>query len=458
MSLYTTLQKTKQEMPDRLKRLQQEAEATRKMAAAQSAQTPTAGANPSPTSGTPQMEQGRSTPSAAELAGSVRSSLVSPTQRAETISQLAKKLQEQAEAAKTQEKKARETPKSTREYLGLPTSKSSGPVGAPSVRELLEQGMQDRAEQIKQYEEEEPQDRPVGETIFNVIGRGAGQFNSGVASTVDFLANLLPRAEGALFDADPEGTLTGRMLKPITDATGALKDYTKNATAAIDQRVQEATKDSKASQVAANIGSGVISAVPNAALALMTAGGSAAGQLAPQAAGLADTARTAVTTMLQNPMYWTSAAQTLGTSYDEAVADGATETEAILAATLSTAFNAAVEVGGGVETLPSEIRNVDMSTAQKALEWLKSALEEGGEEFVQGILERLTNKAVFDEEKPYFSMTDENAVFNPYVSAQEAGMGTAVGGILGGGQVLADTVLNRSAKWNADRLDAAIQG
>ncbi len=271
------------------------------------------------------------------------------------------------------------------------------------------------------------------------IGRGAGQFNSGIASSVDFLANLLPRVEGALTGEASGGTFLGQLLKPITGATGMAKDYTQTVTGNIDRRVQAADGDSRGQKFVSDLTSGVTAALPNAILALMTGGGSAAAQLEAQGAGILNTARTAITNMAQNPLYWTSAAQTLGPSYDEAIASGATETEAILATVLSTGFNSAVEVGG-TEALPGELRGMDLSTAEKAWKWVHTALEEGREEMVQGVLERLTNKAVFDHSKPFVSWEDESAVFNPKVSAWEGAMGTAVGMTLGGGQVAADTL------------------
>ena len=79
-----------------------------------------------------------------------------------------------------------------------------------------------------------------------------------------------------------------------------------------------------------------------------------------------------------------------------------------------------------------------------------SALSEGKEEVVQGVIERLTNKMVYDTDKPLASMTDPNAVFNPVTSAQEGVMGAAIGGILGGGQVATqsaiDSILQQKAQ------------
>ena len=158
----------------------------------------------------------------------------------------------------------------------------------------------------------------AAKTVFDVVDRGAGYFNQGVASTADFVANLLPRAAGAIRGVDPEETFVGQVFKPVTDATGKFKDYVDNTVQAIDARIQNDTRDSKAAQVAADIGSGAVAALPNAVLAFLSGGASAAGTLAPQATGAAATASAAAKKLVSNPMFKVSAAQTLGSSYDDA--------------------------------------------------------------------------------------------------------------------------------------------
>lgn len=295
-------------------------------------------------------------------------------------------------------------------------------------------------------------------TVFDIVDRGAGYFNQGVASTADFVANLLPKAAGAIRGVDPEETFVGQVFKPVTDATGKFKDYVDNTVQAIDARIQNDTRDSKVARIAADIGSAAVSALPNAVLAFLSGGASAAGTLAPQATGAAATASAAAKKLVSNPMFKVSAAQTLGSSYDDAKNAGATDEQAIVAAVLSTAFNSAVEVGGGVETLPGALRGADLSNGKKALQWVSSMLDEGKEEVVQSVISGLTEKAVFDENRALYSATDENAVFNPGRMAKEFGMGAAVGGLLGGGQVLADAVVNRGRPTPAqERVDRAIQ-
>lgn len=287
---------------------------------------------------------------------------------------------------------------------------------------------------------ETPKQSPF-KTVFDVVDRGAGYFNQGVASTVDLVANALPRLEGAVFGTKPETTFTGQILKPVTDATGKFKDWVDQTVANIDQRVQTDTKDNRAASIAANLGSQTVAALPNAVLAFLSGGGSAATQLAAQPTGISGAVTNAATKALQNPLTKVSFAQSLGNGYEEAKAGGASDVEAMTAATLSSLFNSAIETGGGIETLPGEIRGKDLSTAQKALEWVKSALEEGGEEVVQGVITNMTNKGIFDADKPLVSTTDENAVVNPYRMLQEFGSGAAVGGLLGGGQMLGNALM-----------------
>ena len=147
-------------------------------------------------------------------------------------------------------------------------------------------------------------------------------------------------------------------------------------------------------------------------------------------------------------MYWTSFVQSFGNSYDEAIEKGATEDEALLATLLSSTANAIVEVGGGVERLPGELRKEGLTSKDKIRKWVSSSLDEGKEEVVQGMIERLVNKAVYDQDAPWNDDTgkNEDAVFNFDQSLKEFGMGTAIGGILGGGQMLAQGIAARGQR------------
>lgn len=198
-------------------------------------------------------------------------------------------------------------------------------------------------------------------------------------------------------------------------------------------------------------------AVPNAALAVMSGGSSAAAQgttsaltaasSAAQSSGILSTAANAVQGMVKNPLFWSSVGQTLGSNYEDAKAKGANEWQAIGSAYTSSMLNAAVEAGGGLETLPNVLKTGSVGPATA---WARSALTEGLEGPVQSTVSGLSEKLFYNRDKPLFSRTDPTAVINPERMGQEFAMGTAVGGILGTGQLagskLADTASMKLAR------------
>lgn len=292
-----------------------------------------------------------------------------------------------------------------------------------------------RAEQLAA--EEQPEIKAsIGRTLFDAAGAGAGAFNSAIAQTVKLIAKAPMAVEDLLTG---EHAFSGAVLDPIlkwADWVTDTADYTKKRADA------EAAAHGLGMQITSQLVQEAVAALPNTLLAILTAGGSAVTQLAGQAGGLVETARQAVLQLSKNPKFWTSMVQTLGSSYEEAIAAGGTEGEALVAAVLTSFGNSAIEVGGGMETLPGELKNANLTNGERAWKWLKSSLEEGGEELLQNPLQRLVTKVVTGSDAPWFSMTDPNAVINPAVSAQEFGMGAAVSAILGGGTTLLDMAVN----------------
>lgn len=289
-------------------------------------------------------------------------------------------------------------------------------------------------------------------SIYNSLEAGAGQFNSGVTSALNAGKNVLMQLEAIAnggWDKETgkfvkgDSPFLGSLLQPVSD----LNQSTKGATAQFAQKAAAGWNQfGKGGDVANQLIQGTISAVPNAVLAMATAGGSAATTLAPEASGLTATVADAVQKLSKDPMYWTSFIQSFGNSYDEAIEKGATEDEALLATLLSSTANAIVEVGGGVEQLPGELRKEGLTSAEKIRKWVSSSLDEGKEEVVQGMIERLVNKAVYNQDAPWISSGDEDAVINPKQSLQEGAMGAAIGGILGGGQMLAQGIAARGQR------------
>ena len=186
------------------------------------------------------------------------------------------------------------------------------------------------------------------------------------------------------------------------------------------------------------VSGGVAIALPTAIIAYATGGGSAAAMLNPSTTS---TVSTFVSSAVKNPLYWTSFASEVGLNYEKAKASGANEFVAYGASILESAINAFIEVGGGIETLPGELKGT-YGAGSKALKWAESALEEGGEEVLQDFVSSLTAKAFYDQDAKWFSTTDENAVINPKRGIKEGFFGAAVGGLMGGGQLTIDTIVN----------------
>ena len=282
----------------------------------------------------------------------------------------------------------------------------------------------------------EKQKGNVLKAFYDQIGAGAGQFNKAIAQTVKLVAEAPMEVEELLFGSR---AFTASLLEPVLKWANWVVE---TADAVKAQAHQEAARYGTAGELAGMLTQGTVAALPSSLLAILSGGVSAAGQIPAQTTGLVETARQAVLQMAQNPMYWSSVLQTLGSSYEEALSGGATEGEALVAAVLNSLAGSAIEVGGGMEQLPEALRDADLSNGKRAWQWLKSGLEEGGEELVQNPLQRLINKVLTGSDVPLFSMTDQNTVINPATSAQEFAGGAAVGLILGGGTTLADVLLN----------------
>lgn len=263
---------------------------------------------------------------------------------------------------------------------------------------------------------------------------GLGQFNKAIGSTLDFL-------------------LPTELLGEKYDFASWINNYYSQQAEAQQQRLQEATYGRGwGTELGANLMQNTVATLPNTILAFMSGGSSVGAQGASAALQGASTAAagnslTSTLTamarqMASNPLFWTSFIQTAGTDYEEAKAEGASELAAVSSAFLSSLLNAGVEVGGGLETLPGELRSGNRSAIRQ---WVSSALEEGNEEAVQGVISGLTKKLVYAHDKDMFSMTDEDAVINPGRMLEEYGMGAAVGGILGGSQVAAASAANAAS-------------
>ena len=211
--------------------------------------------------------------------------------------------------------------------------------------------------------------------------------------------------------------------------------------------------------ISGSLGEGVSAALPDAAassvIAILTGGASVAPQLGKAATGIRAALQTSIKSMAKNPFYWSSFVQTYGSDFEDAKSNGANDAVASLYAVLNSSLNAAVEVGGGtgnagIQSLPEALKNA-VGNKSAVMEWVKSALDEGKEEVIQGVITRLNTGLFFDRNKAIYSNTDENAVFNPSRMLQEGAMGAAVGAVLGAGQMTISAISNASvsSEWRA---------
>ena len=197
----------------------------------------------------------------------------------------------------------------------------------------------------------------------------------------------------------------------------------------------------------------VVAAVPDAVLAVLTYGSSAApqatrkglevasrlkqgGELYQKVAPLVQSTQD----MMRSPQWLSAFARSAGPSYEAALADGTSEELATLYALANGYANATIEVGGGdealggIQKLPKQLQNlIRQGNSNKLLLWAKSTLGEAGEEVWQGLTEKGL-RGIYTDEVPLYSQTDENAVINPSRMKEEAKGGFVVGGLLGGGQ------------------------
>ena len=170
------------------------------------------------------------------------------------------------------------------------------------------------------------------------------------------------------------------------------------------------------------------SAIPMAAMTFMSGGlGAGAGAAVGASTTTSQMAANYIKQLAKDPKFWSSVVTSAGSTYDSALDEGASYEEALTAALMNAPISGAIEVGSGLET--------QIGAKNTLGNWLKSALEEGGEEAVQGIVENFAKKAAYDTDRAVYSMEDANAIINPLRSAKEFGLGALAGGVLSGAGV-----------------------
>jgi|GEM_PF-1397531 len=353
-------------------------------------------------------------------------------------------------------------------WRSLPTVRDSERFSIPSQTDSLMQ----QAIAQRQSAAQPQTDKGIGGKLFTMLGAGLGQFNASIANFADAAATTVETVESYLnggFTKDGkfvkgDSAFTSSLLQPIH----AWAKYTQRTSDSLNERSAANWSDTKAGGVANTIGTGVIAALPQAALALLTLGTSSAGTLTQASSGLAGSIETVMRRISSDPSYWLSFMQETGGNFAEAKGAGATDEQAILASTIAGLANAAIEVGGGLEN-NDWMNDGTLSALSKAKNLIKGAVEEGGEELIQNPISRAMQKLVYDGDREWLSLDNtaqgRDAVFNPYQSAEEFATGAAVGGILGAGNFALNRALGSRSQNQArntqltqdEMLDASIQ-
>lgn len=269
----------------------------------------------------------------------------------------------------------------------------------------------------------------AGKLIAGTVEKGLNEFSQGIGATGAALEKVL---------LSPLDLVTGEKFGTAASEIGLFSKARENDRKTGERLQQKYASNveagGKAAQLVDKYGTMTVAAIPDALLAVATGGGSAA----PTVGKAAQSAAYKIAeSYAKNPQFWASFARVFGTGYEQAKADGASEADAYAYALGNGMFNAAIEVGGGIQTLPRELQNESVWRAVG-----KTMLEEAGEEVTQGIAERGAQNIFYNKGNPLFSATDPNAVLNPNTAKEEAIGGAVVGGLLGGGQAGTVNLIN----------------
>ena len=319
-----------------------------------------------------------------------------------------------------------------------------------------------------------------GDRLKNALGnvklatqQGLTQADHRIAQTADWLFGGIAKEGKALVNA------TLQTINPnwgFEDEDPWITRYNKRGAEVLAQNdavAQRRIEEGRLNKTAWKYAPEVVAAIPDAVLAFATGGASAGAQgtragletasaiaqgssAAQKLIPIAD----ATKNMMKSPAWMSAFAQSAGGSYEEALADGATEEQANLYALLNGFANATIEVGGsdeamgGIQKLPQQLRDaLEKGNKNAVMQWVKSTAGEAKEEVLQGMAEKGLRGLYTDV--PLYSDTDENAVINPKRAKEEALGGLIVGGVLGGGQTALQSAINSGRGQNANGTQTA---
>ena len=281
----------------------------------------------------------------------------------------------------------------------------------------------------------------VLEHIDNTVSAGGNMFRQSANATMNATLGNLAKAFGFKDNIFQQGY-----------------DYATYANNKANEKMELSAKQlGDKNNISGKIGANIVNMIPDIILAYASGGAStleAAAKanlgLGAKSASLLTATQRGITELAKNPMFFTSFAGEVGNDYYEAMANGATESQAMLAALTASTVNAAIEVGG-VQELPSKLLE-NKSLGKKTLDWVLSSLSEGKEEVLQDFISQLSAKAIYDKDKEVFSLSDQGAIINPERMAKEFGLGASAGGIMGGGMLTFNSIVNSKTKAEYKRI------
>lgn len=230
---------------------------------------------------------------------------------------------------------------------------------------------------------------------------------------------------------------------PLSKYTEKLHNSNKATKELYSKQAQEAA-DTPVKQFLAPTFRSLPDTAATVATALATGGSSAAAGMADDLARYGmGTAQKIGNALKIKPYMYPSAVFHFGQEYVGAKDEGANDAQAILKAAYSTYPNILIEQGSGVEALAnSPVKN---NWKDKLLDWVKSGVEEGGEEFLQYPFGALSKKLTYAPNTPIYS-TNGEAVINPKEMGMAAAQGTTGGLLLGAATTGAKSAVNAAGK------------
>ena len=313
----------------------------------------------------------------------------------------------------------------------------------------------------------------------NVIGRGVNYIRNGLSDE-----NPVKKAFNWMFgdlidDVNALSTETKRLFVPEYDTSKGsfLDQYIGRGNELTDANHAAASEIVGANKTAQRVNRDVemvAYSFPMTLLAMLSGGTVGAAAATPEAlqaaSALANSGKVIQTlrpiignvgNAIKDPNWQFTFASVFGESYERALAEGASNEDAVISAVINAAENATIEIGGGVQGLGG-LQNKNLwnrgagARGNLATDTARSIWQEVMEEVTQGMVEA-ASKGVY-QDVPLYSTTDNDAVINPNRAKEEARGAAIASTVFGGGRAAVSGVQGIRANTEANRNAARVYG